>query len=238
MNLFGRRIQVVSFPLAITSAFAIPAASSADFSGYVTATTDYVRRGVTQSDSDPALQLGVDYSFDSGIYIGAWGSTVDISSFAGSQRDLELTYYVGYIFDASHRWTVGANAVVYTYPGMTGRTDYDYIEYALTTNFEDTFWFEYAYSPNLYNTGSETHNYEFYVERPAFSKWFVGGGAGYFDVSRLSGTGYGYWQLGLTRAIGQFEFDFRYHDTNRSVPFISTPDRSESRAVFSVSFSF
>jgi len=50
------------------------AASAQDFSFNVTATSDYVWRGVSQSDEDFAIQGGAD--FESGIfYAGAWAST-------------------------------------------------------------------------------------------------------------------------------------------------------------------
>jgi uncharacterized protein (TIGR02001 family) len=89
---------------------AIPAAS-ADLSGYLVLTTDYVWRGVTQSDGDPAVQLGGDIAFSSGIYAGLWASTVDIESAGDGQRDTELTYYLGYSHDANSRLSLGARVV-------------------------------------------------------------------------------------------------------------------------------
>lgn len=53
---------------------------AADFGGYVTLTTDYVKRGVTQSDSNPALQLAAEVGFDNGLFLGVWSSTVDIDN--------------------------------------------------------------------------------------------------------------------------------------------------------------
>jgi uncharacterized protein (TIGR02001 family) len=65
---------------------------SSELSGYLVLTSDYVWRGVTQSDGDPAVQLGGDIAFNSGIYAGLWGSTVDINNGGDRQRDTELTY--------------------------------------------------------------------------------------------------------------------------------------------------
>ena len=59
---------------------AISPAQSADLSGYLVLTSDYVWRGVTQSDVNPAVQLGGDITFDSGIYAGLWASTIDINN--------------------------------------------------------------------------------------------------------------------------------------------------------------
>ena len=61
--------------------------TAAEFAGYVAVMTDYVKRGVTQSEGDPALQLGGDVSFTKGFYLGAWASTIDISNGPTRQRD-------------------------------------------------------------------------------------------------------------------------------------------------------
>ena len=211
---------------------------SADLSGYLVLTSDYVWRGITQSDGDPAVQLGGDIAFNSGVYAGLWGSTVDINNGGDRQRDAELTYYLGYNHDVGSRWTLGARVVVYTYPGQTGVIDYNYEEVMLTVNFDDRLWFEYAYSPDLYKTGVDTHNIEAFTEWPAGRHLVIGAGAGYYDVSNLVGDGYAYWEFGVTWPIGRFDLDLRYHDTDDWVPVISSPDRADSRVAFSVRITF
>ena len=213
-------------------------ASATDLTGYAVLTTDYVWRGVTQSDGDPAAQLGGDVSFRSGMFAGIWGSTIDIDNGEGRQRDVEVTYYVGYQREVGRRWTLGGSVVAYTYPGQTGSIDYDYEELILSANFEDRVWFEYAWSPDLYHTGFESHNVEVLAEFPAGEHLVVSGGAGYYDVSRFVGDGYAYWELGVTWPISRFAFDLRYHDTSRWVPVISSPDRADSRVAFSLRIAF
>lgn len=214
------------------------AAQAAELSGYVSLKSDYVWRGVTQSDGDPAAQLGGDVSFDSGIYAGLWGSTIDISNGPTRQRDTELTYYLGYAHEINDTWVLSATAVSYNFPGQTGNVDYDYDELQLNVNFDDRVWFQYAYSPDLYNSGYDSHNLEVYAERPIGSHGTAGGGVGYYDVSRLVGDGYAYWELGYTWPIGRFDVDIRYHDTSRWVPIVSSEDRSGPRAALSMQFTF
>jgi uncharacterized protein (TIGR02001 family) len=216
----------------------LPAAAATDLSAYLVLTTDYVWRGVTQSDGDPAAQLGAEVTFGNGIHVGLWGSTVDIDNGANRQRDTEVIYYAGFAHDLDSRWTLGVNLVAYTYPGQSGPVDYDYEELVVSANFRDRTWFEYAYSPDLYNTGADSHNAEIYTEWPAGKHLVVGAGAGYYDVSDVVGTGYGYWELGVTWPIGRFDLDFRYYDTNRSVPIISSNDRAASRVALTVRISF
>ena len=204
----------------------------------ITATTDYVWRGVTQSDGDPALQLGLDLNTGSGFFAGAWASTVDISNYAGSQRDLEVDYYAGYAEQLGNRFTVTGNVVAYTYPGAEGSVDYDYLEYGVALNYDDFAWLAYAYTPDLYDSGYETHHVELHAEFPLAGAWLIGGGAGYYDVSRLSGSGYGHWELGVKRSFDRFEVDLRYHDANRPVRFVSSPDRVDARYALSVTWAF
>jgi uncharacterized protein (TIGR02001 family) len=131
---------------ALALAGVVRVAAAADITGYAVLTTDYVWRGVTQSDGDPAIQLGGDVSFSSGFYAGIWGSTIDIDNGDGRLRDTEVNYYLGYRFDAGRRWTLGVSAIAYTYPGQKGAIDYDYEELILSANFDDRLWFEYAWS--------------------------------------------------------------------------------------------
>jgi uncharacterized protein (TIGR02001 family) len=205
---------------------------------YLVLTTDYVWRGVTQSDGDAAAQLGAEVNFESGFHAGLWGSTVDIDNGADRQRDTEVIYYLGYAHDLDSRWTLGANIVAYTYPGQSGAVDYGYEELIVSANFKDRAWFEYAYSPDLYNSGASAQNVELYTEWPAGKHLVVGAGAGYYDVSDLVGTGYGYWELGVTWPISRFDLDLRYHDTNRPVPIISMNGRADSRVALTLRISF
>ena len=67
--------------------------SFASVSANVSFASDYIWRGMTQSDG-PAVQGGFDYASDGGFYAGLWGSNVNFNDGAGS----ELDYYAGYGF--------------------------------------------------------------------------------------------------------------------------------------------
>ena len=45
-------------------------------SGNVAITSDYVFRGFTQTREDVAVQVGIDWDSDTGVYVGAWGSNI------------------------------------------------------------------------------------------------------------------------------------------------------------------
>lgn len=215
-----------------------PPSTAASFNGYAVVTTDYVFRGVTYSDGHAAVQAAADLDFDSGFYAGIWGSSVDLSGGPARQRDLELDFYLGFNHEWHNDWIVGANVVAYTFPDTRGDVDYDYVEYSLVGNYDDRLWLEYSWSPDLFHTGSETHNVELYAEWPLPAGVMLGAGVGYYDTSALTGTGYGYWQAGVTRTFGVVDVDVRYHDVNRAVPIISTPDSADARLSLSVKLPF
>ena len=212
--------------------------AAAELTGYAVLTTDYVFRGVSYSDSHGAVQLGGEISLDSGFYLGAWGSTIDISSESGGQRDFQLDYYLGYTLDVSNKWSVGANIVSYNFPGAEGLFDYDYFEYSLAINYNDRVWFEYSYSPDIYHSHYSTQNFELYTEWQLGGELTLGVGAGFYDVSNLSRSDYSYWQLGITHPFGVINLDLRYFDTSDWVPIVSTPERAEERIVLSVRYQF
>ncbi|KRG78060.1 TorF family putative porin, partial [Stenotrophomonas pavanii] len=69
--------------LAIAAALTLaPFAASAQetespYSWNVTAVSDYLFRGVSQTDEKPTLQAGFTYTSPVGLYAGVWGSGVD-----------------------------------------------------------------------------------------------------------------------------------------------------------------
>ncbi len=211
---------------------------AAEVTGYAVLTTDYVYRGVTYSDSHGAVQIGGDVSLDSGLFFGVWGSTVDISNGPGRQRDLEIDYYVGYGYEISNKWSVTAHVVAHNFPGAKGEFDYDYVEYSLTTNYNDRLWLEYSYSPDLFHSGQSTQNLDLYSEWPTVGQLTLGAGFGIYDVSNLTGADYSYWQLGVTYPFGVVDIDLRYFATSDWVPIVSTPDRADDRIVLSVKIQF
>lgn len=91
--------------------------------------SQYVFRGLTQTNEDPALQGGFDYSHSSGFYLGVWGSNVSwlkenattTTSVAGSYKSggsLELDFYGGYKGSiGDFGYDVGL--LQYYYPGDT-----------------------------------------------------------------------------------------------------------------------
>lgn len=213
-------------------------APSAELTGYLTLTSDFVRRGVSQSDADPAVQLGADFGFQNGFIAGAWASTVDNRGQAGKQQDVELNVYAGYGRDAGDRWRLSGFVIAYTYPGMDTPFDYDYVELLGSANYDDRFWLEFSYAPDYYGTGDPAWNADLLGEWALFDRWRVSAGLGRFDLSRVVDAHYYYWQAGVSGDVGRVNLDLRFHDTDRVVPFFSSPETARNRVVFTVTIPF
>ena len=91
--------------------------------------SQYIWRGLTQTDNKPALQGGVDFTHDSGFYLGAWGSNISWltdsigetgsgDKYYSSGGSLEVDLYGGYRTEIA-KTGIGLDVGVlqYWYPG-------------------------------------------------------------------------------------------------------------------------
>ena len=94
-------------------------AALAGTSGNVALTSDYVFRGVSQTNEEPALQGGIEYAHDSGFYAGAWGSSISwLSDIPGDiSSSVELDGYLGYRGSAGDLFAYDLGVLTYWYPG-------------------------------------------------------------------------------------------------------------------------
>ena len=91
--------QTPAAPAAVPAPAAAPAPEpDYTFTGNVGIFSQYVFRGVSQTNEKPALQGGLDLAHKSGFYIGTWGSNVSWISDADPRvsASLEWDMYGGY----------------------------------------------------------------------------------------------------------------------------------------------
>jgi uncharacterized protein (TIGR02001 family) len=87
--------QTTSAPAAAAPAPAATPASPLTFNFGVW--SQYIFRGLSQTDYKPAAQGGVDYAHDSGLYVGTWASNIKwLHHFHISSSQVELDLYGGY----------------------------------------------------------------------------------------------------------------------------------------------
>lgn len=152
--------SIASIGFASTIAIAADApASPHTLTANVGLYSQYVFRGLTQTNEEPALQGGFDYSHSSGFYLGVWGSNVSWlrenltgstpSSTYKSGGSLELDFYGGY------KGSVGdfgydVGLLQYYYPGdvNTGFLKANTLEAYVAGSWK---WFTAKYSHALSN---------------------------------------------------------------------------------------
>ena len=163
------------------------------------------------SNGNPALQFGVDYEDDSGLFVGAWASTIDLSSRFG-QRDIELDFYAGFNYAPKAPWQASLTLLRYTYPGETGSHSYAYNELLLAASVGDHFSFELGYTNKLYGLERIGRNWEVRTEWPISGAWMFGAALGGNDLSDLNATHYLFWDVGASARVSRFTFDLRWYD--------------------------
>lgn len=200
------------------------------------ATSDYIFRGISTNDEDPAFQPSINVGY--GIfYAGAWGSNI-----TEPYGPWETDFYTG-IKPAWGPVTFDLGAVYYAYFGSD--TDLDYYElkagasYSPFTNFTLTPVFWYTPDQDNYEETWTIEGTAAYV-LPACGIFTptISGLVGYSEAPDGSAAGfftggvneYTYWNAGLALAVEKFTFDFRYWDTD-----IEGNGLTDERFVFSAS---
>ena len=213
---------------ALLTAGAASAQSSPEVAWNVGLVSDYVFRGYSQTDEEPAIQGGVDVTIG-GFYAGAWASNVDF----GDDTDGEVDLYGGYRTEIGGvAFDVGA--VGYGYVNAPDGADYDYLELkgaASRAIGPATFGTVIYWSPDFFGLDEEATYIEGNVAFAPADKWTVTGALGHqwLDVN----DDYATWNLGVGYAVTEHVvIDLRYHDSDVDGPL------SESRAVAGIKFLF
>lgn len=248
-------VAVLSFPAAAL-------AEDADFTvtGNVGLFSQYVFRGITQTDEDPAVQVGFDVSHSSGLYAGLWGSNISwISDFGSSDggNSLELDLYAGYrnsIGETGIGYDVGA--IYYWYPGDTfndfdadtveiyGALTYQWAGLKISYNLDNYFGYE---GDTGSNDSDGTTYYDLYVNIPV-GKTGVTVNLHYgildvkHDLASPSELSYNDWKVGASYALPQsFSTGAYFTATDADAGFYTTPagkDTSDNQVVVFLSKTF
>ena len=189
--------------------------AQAGTTGSVTLTSDYVFRGLSQTNQKPALQGGVEYASDSGFYIGGWGSNVswlsDLSSTAAPiSSSLEIDAYGGYRGRFSDAVSYDVGALYYWYPGdyPAGFNSADTLEvYAgitVTASEKVTLGAKYSVAAtDLFGyVDSEGSGYfELGANFAVADTWAISAHAGRQWIEGNHAFEYTDWKLGVTKAF-------------------------------------
>lgn len=192
--------------LTLSGLFFCLAANAAHFAGSTKFVSNYIWRGVSQTNNDGAVQGDLSYQLDSGFYIGMWGSNVNFGD--EDPAHLELDYYGGFAHDFNDNWGFDASLLQYTYPSANDL--YNYVEGQLIVHYK-FIKAGLAYTDDNFNTGSRGYYYTLAAEHELvpntnsilFKDLYVGGHIGYFDINAdaVAGGSYSDYQLYLRKEV-------------------------------------
>ena len=122
--------------------------SDIELSANVALTSNYVWRGMTQTQNSPAIQGGFDIGYK-GLYAGVWGSNIDFGD--GVNASVEIDIYAGYANEIAGL-SYDINYCQYTYPGDTDNLNFG--EASLTLGYD----FKVASLSAKYYVGVDTND--------------------------------------------------------------------------------
>ncbi|MBK6925697.1 MAG: hypothetical protein IPH14_10600 [Thermomonas sp.] len=223
--------------MALLALFGI-ADAQAGTTGNVSLTSDYVFRGVSQSNSDPALQGGVEFSAESGAYIGAWGSSISwlaalSTTAAPLSSSLELDVYGGYRGTFSDAVSYDVGALYYWYPGdfPAGFNSADTLEvYAgITVAASEKISLGAKYSVSTtdlfgYVDSGGSGYLDLTANLAVAEGWTIGAHAGRQWIAGNDAFEYTDWKLGVTRAFDNgFSVGLAYTGTDADDALYTNP---------------
>jgi uncharacterized protein (TIGR02001 family) len=181
--------------------------AQAEVSANIAAVTDYLFRGVNQTDG-AAVQGGFDYAADMGLYAGTWMSNVDF----GGKEDSEVDLYAGYGGEAG-ALGYDAGLLYYWYPGAGGDAQGGELDYAevyanlsigmFGAGAAYTFWGETDDAP--FDTGDWYYSVSMDIPVGPIG---LGLFAGRYDFEEKAAgndtASYNHYGLSLTKDVGDF----------------------------------
>jgi len=193
------------------------AASAIELSGNVALTSDYVWRGVSQTDGGPAIQGGFDADLGNGLYAGVWASNVDF----GDDTSVEVDVYGGWAGEFNG---VGVDVgyIHYHFP----QEGYQLDELYLGLSFGPA---SITYSYDLGLAEDEIGDYtDFGLDLGEYNGVAFAAHAGYYDLD--SGDDYWDFKLGASTSIFGADWELAYTDTDAS-----DGDLDDDRVILTVS---
>ena len=189
----------------------------------VTFASDYIWRGVSQTQNRPAIQGSFDISHESGFYIGAWGSNVEFQD--GGPTSLELDAYAGFaneftLGSGDNPFTIGYDIgyLHYDYPLDTGALNFNEVYFGLNLapvdklNFS-TYWYQDIGVENKPGIGYLDMGADYTLPDWAWGITILGHGGRYFRNASQGGS-YWDWKFGASRQIAGFNVELAYTDTD------------------------
>ncbi|MGH8176541.1 MAG: TorF family putative porin [Steroidobacter sp.] len=180
------------------------------WSGSIGAATDYIYRGVTQTNGEAAVQGGLFAQSRNGWSAGAWGSTVDLNR--DGRRGYEIDLHASRAWVLGSDWIATLGVTRYEHLNDDGLVDYDRDELNASLSFQQRVTATISWSPNTTRywhmpVRGQATAYELTFVQPLGPRWSLFAGAGHYDLRDLVDDGYSYWSAGVTFSWASLQID-------------------------------
>ncbi len=233
---------------------ASPAFAESSFGGNIALTSDYVFRGISQTQGDPAIQGDFDFTTDVGnvpVYAGTWASNVDFGSPSAVQVPMELDVYGG-VRPTLGPVSIDFGVIGYLYPnaddpskaGLSGDWNYRELKAAgtITPTTGVTVGAAVYYSPEFPPSGGDALYTELNGSWTINDTFAVSGAvghqqvdaAGHFVTPTTATDNYTTWNVGATASVHAFTLDVSYWDANEDISHFADEVISDERVVLTL----
>lgn len=171
---------VLAAAVAALLSLASTSAQGQGFSGGLAATSDYVFRGISQSDEDPALQGNIRFDHSTGLYAGLWASNVDFGPVVGS--GIEYDTFIGYAHSLTDTVGIDVQFVRYNYSGIDGGNELEYNEFIGNLSFAEHYTATLGYSTDVLASGENGTYVAVAGSWPVTEKVSWGAGVGHYSL--------------------------------------------------------
>mgnify|MGYP005849467059 CR=1 FL=1 len=219
----------------------IGTATAAEVSGNVAISSDYRFRGISQSDTNPAISGGFDVAAESGLYAGTWMSSVDFND-GGTSTEWDL--YAGFGGNITEELSYDVNVFYFYYPSDNADPEFDYFEYGGSLSYGNG-TVGLVYSDDFFGeTGTYFYPYADYsFALPAEASLDLHLGLNSFEDSEgefVAADGdtedqYLDWSIGVSKSMFGLDWSVSYVDTDLDDKFIGDDDLADATAVVTVS---
>jgi len=191
------------------------------FSANVSMLTDYLYRGISQTNENFALQGGFDYTHTpTGIYAGTWASNVDFA------ESLEIDVYggIGGELGSGISWDVGG--LYYAYPGSNAQPEENFFEAYANLGYtfsgvqlEPGVEVGVAYSPDFFGEDGDGVYVHGSLDLSLPYDFGLSFYVGHQDIEgdKLSGPAgfkYTHYSVGLSRSFGPLDLSVSWNDAS------------------------
>jgi uncharacterized protein (TIGR02001 family) len=218
------------------------------YGGNLVLTNDYIYRGVSSSNNEPAFQADLHVASGNGSFLGVWGSTRD--SNIEPYANYELDIYLGHRFELSNAWSTTLSGRAHYLLGGHQEVSDDYQDVSLGVTYLDFWTFSVTAIP-----GAVRYWFNERLSRaPAFVadttvQWlllkglFLTGGVGYYHITGTgpgiyAASGYAYGNVGFAWEHRRWRLEIGYYRTGDKAQALVPYPSANNRFAGSVAWRF